>query len=293
MRPKRNSHPCSPGHSGNQGIVIGAVSSGMSLPSVLISVTAWSGMTLLQKKPASTLPCEPLHANAPELQGAGIAAVYYGQRQSGDFYDFLRVHPQRVLFGLFDAAGHVEHNRPAVCAAQQVFRTLGAELFSQDDINESEAMVELSLHLNRAVIEVEDKVHSCPAFLGCYNEGMGIVSYANAGHTPGLVRDGNGVVELPATGLPLGLFSHITSDSSMVAVEPGAALLLVSRGIVEAAHKKEEFGLGRAKEALQRAGAQSAKEICTTVLDGVRQFMGTPPTHDDVTALALLRSSAQ
>jgi serine phosphatase RsbU (regulator of sigma subunit) len=249
-------------------------------------------MPFTRKASVPTLPCDPVRAEAPELQGAGIAAVYYGQRQSGDFYDFLRVHPQRVLFGLFDAAGHVEGTRATLCTVQQVFRNLGAELFSSEDANESEAMTELSLQLNRAVLKAEDSIRACPAFVGCYNEGLGIVCYSNAGHTPGLVRDGKGVTELPATGLPFGLFSHITSDSSMVAVEPGAALLLVSRGIVEAERKKEEFGLERAKQSLQRGTAHSAREICTEVLDDVRQFMGTPPTHDDVTALALLRANA-
>jgi len=249
-------------------------------------------LPLLQKKTAPTLPCDPIRAEIPALRGAEIAAVYYGQRQSGDFYDFQRVHPQRVLFGLFDAAGHVEANRGTLCAAQSVFRKLGKQLFSQDDINEMDAMIELSQQLNRAVLGAEDLVRSCPAFVACYNEGYGIVCYANAGHTPGMVRDGKGVVELPATGLPFGLFSHITSEAAMVAIEPGAAMLLVSRGIIEAAHKKEEFGMERAKQALARAGGQNAKEICTTVLDSVRQFMGTPPTHDDVTALSLLRASA-
>ena len=35
-----------------------------------------------------------------------------------------------------------------------------------------------------------------------------------------------------------------------------------------------------------------AKEICVSVLDGVRQFMETATTHDDVTALALVRGPA-
>src|ERR1035438_5006970 len=53
-------------------------------------------------------------------------------------------------------------------------------------------------------------VRSCSAFLGCYNEELGTICYANAGHTPGLLRDPSGITELPATGLPLGLFSAST-----------------------------------------------------------------------------------
>ena len=77
----------------------------------------------------------------------------------------------------------------------------------------------------------------------------------------------------------------------MVAMEPGAVLLLASRGIVEAKCKGEEMGLPRLKEIFQDTTAASAKEHCLTVLDQVQEFMCTPPTHDDVTALALLRSN--
>ena len=66
----------------------------------------------------------------------------------------------------------------------------------------------------------------------------GIVCYFNAGHTPGLVRDRSGCSELPATELPLGLFSHVACEAPMVALEPGATLLLVSRGVVEGVCRK-------------------------------------------------------
>jgi serine phosphatase RsbU (regulator of sigma subunit) len=77
----------------------------------------------------------------------------------------------------------------------------------------------------------------------------------------------------------------------MVALEPGAVLLLASRGIVEAKSKHEEFGLERIKEAVQQSNGASAKELCVAVLDQMQQFTGTAPTHNDVTALALARKN--
>jgi phosphoserine phosphatase RsbU/P len=242
---------------------------------------------------SQSLPSEPVHADAPELQSAGIAAVYYGQRQAGDFYDFVRVHPGRILFALLDAAGGLVETRAIVSAAQHTFRTLGADLFAKDDVNEADAMTQLSLEINRTILNTAQGVHACPGFIGCYNEGLGIVCYFNAGHTPGLVRDRTGVSDLPATALPFGLFSHATGDAFMVALEPGAALLLVSRGVTEAKHKGDELGLDRVKEGFGRTGASNARELCVMVLDSVRQFMGTAPTHDDVTALALVRAATK
>ena len=235
--------------------------------------------------------CHPVHSDIPQLPGAELASAYYGRRIAGDFYDFIRVGPHRVLFGLLDAAGGMKETRNVVSAVQHTFRAVGTELFTRRDITDTDAMMELCLQLNQTVLKVTDGVRSCPAFAGCYDESLGIVCYFNAGHTPGLARDHNGISELTATGLPLGLFSHMISDASMVALEPGAVLLLASRGIVEGEYKAEEFGLRRVKEVLQHSKPASAKELCVSVLDQVRQFMHTAPTHDDVTALALIRNS--
>ncbi|HSS98192.1 MAG TPA: SpoIIE family protein phosphatase [Terriglobales bacterium] len=241
---------------------------------------------------ANVLSVEPVSSQVPALQAGELAAMYYGERKGGDFYDFLRVSPNRVVFGLLDVAGRSEENHVIVAAAKKTFREKSLELLSSDTVNEADAMTEICLRLNHTILEIEtDGVRSCPAFVGCYNESLGILCYTNAGHTPALLRDGSGIAELPATGLPLGLFSHATCDAPMAAISPGAALLLVSRGIVEGRHRGEEFGLEGAKKTLRQSAA-TAKDLCRTVIEDVRQFMRKPPTHNDVTAVALVRNTS-
>ena len=237
-------------------------------------------------------PSKPVQAPVPKLQDAQLAAVYYDQRVGGDCYDFLRVSPARVLFVLLDVAGRIADNREIVSSAQGAFRAIGTELFTPDDVNEANAMVELCLQLNRNILKTAGRVCSSPAFAGCYNESLGTVSYFNAGHTPGLLRHRTGVIELRATGLPLGLFSHATPDASIVALEPGDALVLVSRGVIEARNRTKEFGLDQVKDNLQRLQTKSAQGICAAILDQIREFTHKPPTHNDVTILALARDSA-
>ena len=247
---------------------------------------------LFKNEKPVVLAREPVHANVPDLADAELAAIYYGQRMAGDFYDFIRVSPSRVIFGLLDVAGRHDDNRDVIMAAQQTFRSQATELFAGDEVNEAEAMIQLCIHLNRTILQAEGGgVRSCPGFAGCYNESLGTVSYFNAGHTPGLLLHNAGIAELGATGLPLGLFSHATCDAPMVALEPGAALLVVSRGVVEGKCKGNEFGLGGVMNSIQRARTASAPELCQTVLDRVQEFMCRPPTDDDVTALALRRAA--
>ena len=237
---------------------------------------------------------EPVPTVFPQMEGAGIAAEFVGNRVAGDFYDSIRVSPERVLVGLLDVAGRREDNREIMTATQGIFRNLGTQLFSLPDINESDAMIQLSLHINRGLIEASKGVHSCPAFIACYHEKFGTLCYTNAGHTPGLLRDATGVSELTSTGLPLGLFSHATPDARIVGLEKGAALLLVSRGLVECEGRSNgsstEFGLERIKDLLMRVEYTSAKSLCSAILNPVNEFAGKMPLCDDRTALALVRN---
>src|SRR5437870_10473884 len=86
---------------------------------------------------------QPAPIAVPRMNEAEMAAVYHGERMGGDFYDFLRVSPHLVLFGLLDVAGRHQENQNIVSAAQQTFRTMGTKMFSSDDINESTSMLEL------------------------------------------------------------------------------------------------------------------------------------------------------
>jgi serine phosphatase RsbU (regulator of sigma subunit) len=238
---------------------------------------------------------EPVPTVFPNIDGADIAAVFAGKRVAGDFYDSVRVSPERVLIGLLDVAGRREQNRKLLIAAQEIFRESGRELFSAVDINESDAMTELNVRINRRLIEASSGVHSCPAFTACYHERLGTLCYCNAGHTPGLLRDSTGIVELGSTGLPLGLFSHATSEGRMVGMEKSAALLLVSQGVVscEGAGREKggkEFSLEMVRQEFQNAPSLSAKELCSSVLSSVADFSGHVPLCDDRTALALIRT---
>jgi serine phosphatase RsbU (regulator of sigma subunit) len=238
---------------------------------------------------------EPVPTVFPSMAGADIAAVFVGKRVAGDFYDSIRVSPERILFGLLDVAGRREENRGILRAAQQIFRTLGPELFSRPDLNESNAMTELSLRINRGLIETSTGVHPCPAFIACYHEGFGTLCYTNAGHTSGLLRDSTGTVELPSTGLPLGLFSHATCDAPTIGMEKGAALLLVSRGVVEFGdnhqNSEEGFGLKRIMDLLQTSPACGAPALCVSIMEAVDAFVAGSQVYNDRTALALIRTA--
>ena len=235
------------------------------------------------------LDAEPTRAECPELAGAEIAGVVHGTRVGGDFYQFARATPQRVLFGLLDVAGAHSENRGIVAAANQTFREKGPVCLASHELNEADAMMEFCHELNLTIVRAASGVRTCAAFVGCYNEDLGTFSYVNAGHTPALLRYRQDVSELPATGMPFGLFAGSTYEAPTAAVPLGGALLLVSRGVVEASHKKEEFGMQRLKQHFEQTPLTSAQGVASAAMQAVRHYAKSAATKNDLTTLALVR----
>lgn len=249
----------------------------------------------------------PTPAQVPQLATVDVAACYQSARVGGDYFEFVRVAPGRLLLVLLDVAGGAKEAMPVLAAVQDLLHKRGPELFRSDDVNEADAIAELVLLMNRTILASAEGLHHTPAFVACYNESLGMLTYINAGHTPGLLKDGDSVELLPANGLPLGLFSHSTHDAQIAVMAPRAKVLLVSRGLVEMRSGREEFGLERLCHHFQRSAASSAPHLCEEILSEVSQFVRlnnagmfgrilkvvkNGQIKNDVTAVALARRAA-
>ena len=239
---------------------------------------------------APTPLLEIVEKTGPSLQGAEMAVAYFSGGSGGDLCEFVRVSPHRMLFGLMDIAGKRKQNQDICSATQQVFCSGGMELLAAHDINESEAMIELGHRMNTAIMRTAGGVCNSAAFFGCYNEEIGTVCYVNAGHTPGLLRDEHSIVELPATGLPLGLFGLAPVDACTVGLGPKAAMAVFSRGVVEAERRGVEFGIRGVRQVLEEHDG-SAQDLSRGIMQRVQDFVHAIPRHNDVTAMTVIRGS--
>ena len=237
----------------------------------------------------------PQSTVVPQLENSSISALYRAARVGGDFYDFLVTDSRRLVFLLLDVAGKREEALDIAAAVQERMRPLAAELLRRDDVNEADALPALLIELNRVIIQAAGGVRCSPAFLGCYEQEFGTLAYINAGHTPALLKDREGVTRLDANGFPLGLFSHATHDALITAIQPGAALLLVSSGLVESKAGSKEYGIERLTECVSKTSFQDAHDLCTQVLGAVKTFTESSwrrkETENDVTTLALVRAA--
>jgi serine phosphatase RsbU (regulator of sigma subunit) len=225
------------------------------------------------------------------VAGADVAVAQRSNHGIGDFVDVLVTAHGRLMLLLLDISGRRGDASVIAEAVRQLFRTRGEELFSTVDLNESDAISQLALELNHGILTASGGVRCTAAFLGCYDPQLGTVWYINAGHTPALLHDST-VTKLAASGVPLGLFAHAVHDGQVCVIQPGGALVAVSKGIAETGAKSPELGLHGLWRTVQQRGTASAEELCARVLrhaDDNTRFWRHAKNHEG-TVLAIIRN---
>ena len=234
---------------------------------------------------------QPAPTLLPTLPAVGLAALYRGARLGGDFYDFAITQCGRLVFLLLDVAGKRNQALEIAASVQERFLEKTPELFHGQDVNQSDALNDLGVIINREILKAAGGVRHAPAFVGCYDPRLGTLTYVNAGHTPAVMKDAEGITMLKANGLPLGLFSHSTYDAGVAVLQPGGAVLLVSKGLVESRNGSKEFGLDRVLQVMEAREFRDAQELCAAVLGAVETFTRQAAPENDTTALAQLFTS--
>jgi serine phosphatase RsbU (regulator of sigma subunit) len=242
----------------------------------------------------------PLPTALPPLTGLDLHARYYSSRTGGDFFDAVAAGPH-VVFLLTDIAGARADAHTIAAAMQDVFRLRVPQLFTTEVVNMMDTLGIVAHEVNQAIYTAAGGSRLAPTFLGCYNLHLGVLAYINSGGQPAIFRDSDGTRILGHVTMPLGLFTHLTFEPAIQAFEPGARLLLVTKGIFEAQRGREQFGVERASAVLENVPNGSAFDLCGVTLEDAHEFtkppwyslarlpFTKPEPADDLTAVALVR----
>jgi serine phosphatase RsbU (regulator of sigma subunit) len=121
------------------------------------------------------------------------------------------------------------------------------------------------------------------------NPESGRIRFANAGHNLPYQRSLQGVIELRATGMPLGLLPGMVYEEQETLLAPGESLVLYSDGLTEAHNPAKEMydsARLRARLAVEPGGAG----LIPSLLDRLAEFTGPDwEQEDDITCVLLER----
>jgi sigma-B regulation protein RsbU (phosphoserine phosphatase) len=114
------------------------------------------------------------------------------------------------------------------------------------------------------------------------------VTYVNAGHNPPLLyrSDKEELMELPRTGIPLGIDEEASYDQETKTLNSGDFILFYTDGVCDAVDfHGNEFGMERVREVLLDHSGGSAEEILTALEQAVRDYTESTDPVDDITVL--------
>jgi serine phosphatase RsbU (regulator of sigma subunit)/anti-sigma regulatory factor (Ser/Thr protein kinase) len=220
----------------------------------------------------------------PELAGWQVAA-YYGPARAvgGDFYDFIPLPDGRIGIVVGDVTDKGVPAALIMARTQSVLRGEAPRLIEPSEVLR---------RVNEILVDEMPTRMFVTCLYGVLDPETGRFDYANAGHNPPYARTADGVVELRATGMPLGLLPDMTYDAREATLAADQSIVLYSDGIVEAHSPDGElFGFPRLRELM--ADDLGGHEIIDAILEQVHAFTGRDwEQEDDITMVALRRGGA-
>ncbi|HMC69266.1 MAG TPA: GAF domain-containing SpoIIE family protein phosphatase, partial [Mycobacteriales bacterium] len=214
------------------------------------------------------------------VPGWDVAAHYSpagDQEAGGDFYDLIPISGGRMVAVVGDVMGR---GVQAAAAMAQIRSTIRA--YALDDPEPDSVFRRVD-----AYFEALNRSQLVTVLYLLVDAAHGVVRVANAGHLQPLCVDADGARLVAGDGgLPFGVQPDERGFID-VDLQPGAALVVITDGLVERRGEDLDEGISRVLEIAASAGPGSAAAMLTTVMRGMTA-KGLPH-DDDVTVLVLRR----
>jgi serine phosphatase RsbU (regulator of sigma subunit)/anti-sigma regulatory factor (Ser/Thr protein kinase) len=249
-----------------------------------------------ERRTALALQRSLLPERSPALTAVEVAYRYLpagsGADIGGDWFDAIQLSGARVALVVGDVVGHGIQASATMGRLRTAVRTLADVDLAPDELLTQ--LDDLVIRLDREEgPEARGRAGETSGEIGAtclyavYDPASRRCTLARAGHPPPALVTADGTVrflDLPA-GPPLGL-GGLPYESTEVELAEGSLLALYTDGLVEAADRDIDVGLGLLRRALG-SPADTLEETCDQVLDTV--LTGRPA---DDTVLLLARTSA-
>lgn len=210
-----------------------------------------------------------------------VSAFYKAHQQvGGDYYDFMFLGENDVMFCMADVSGK------GVSAAflMSNFQAYLRSIFSYKPIDLKDIVVEL----NKRVMHSAMGEKYITLFLGTYNRKTRLLRYINCGHNPPVFADSNGYTQLLKHGsIGLGMFDELPKIAEgELHVPQGSIVVCYTDGLVETENSdSQEFGVERLEKIILSSFSSKMGDLNTRIVEELTKFKQDMPFIDDLAIL--------
>src|ERR1700726_4550317 len=224
-----------------------------------------------------------LYAAPPIVSGFDIAgSAHPADETGGDYFDFISMADGSLVIAVADAKGHGFSSALVVALTRAYVRCFAAMQMELD---------ELLAHVNQMLLKDLDHSDFVTLFLARLDTSHRTLSYASAGHVPGLILLNSGEVKcmLDSTGPPLGLFSESKfSLRQPISLDSGEIAVFLTDGVIESTTPNgHQFGSQRVLDQIRALSHESASNIANGIYHATREFAQGDLQDDDITSVII------
>jgi PAS domain S-box-containing protein len=222
------------------------------------------------------------YAVPPVVSGFDIgASVHPADATGGDYFDFITMSDGSLVIAVADAKGHGFSSALVMALTRAYVRSFAAMQLELDEI---------LVRVNQMLLKDLKHGDFVTLFLARLNTNR-TLSYASAGHVPGLVFRDSGDVKhtLDSTGPPLGLFPASNfSLPQAIQVDPGEIVVFLTDGVTESTTPDgRQFGTERVFDQIRALSHRSASNIADGLYHATREFVQGDIQDDDITSVII------
>jgi serine phosphatase RsbU (regulator of sigma subunit) len=233
-----------------------------------------------------------LPKHMPDIPGWCLNAIWQPARQvSGDFYDYIPLSEDKLGLVIGDVTDKGMPAALVMAVTRSALRFVALSAAARDEYSPASVIQQV----NELLFPDMPERMFVTCLYAILDLRTGIMRFANAGHNLPFQCSAGEVVELRATGMPLGLLPGMTYDDVEVSLSGGDRVIFYTDGLVEAHDpERQMFGTPRLRANLHELRTMiepcDSQRLFQYLLDNLSEFTGPNwEPEDDITIVAFDR----
>lgn len=222
------------------------------------------------------------HEKFPDQKIFNICGFMHPAKEvGGDLYNYFMIDDDHLAFTIGDVS---DKGIPAALFMAMTNTLIKAIALS------GLSPAEVLYKANNELCKENEQCMFVTLLFGILNIKTGEVEYANAGHNPFILMQGNRIADYRkmSPGMVLAAFSDVNFVNERLVLNQNDTIFMYTDGVTEAMNSDHHlFGEDRLLESIRNTGSLAIPELIDETIKGVNHFVDGNEQSDDITVLAL------